>query len=310
VVENLTYNYDLEIIAKKILDNIFRPVNLSKINIFLCGASINDQKKIRYFIAERLKKSKYSYIYNLIYPEDIFDELLYGNQSQDILSLENLLADSVDVIIIIPESAGSYAELATFANNERLREKIICINEIRYSKTRSFINQGPIKLIKKTNKHNVIFIDLNLVSDNFDKKLFELCSSIKQSKEQKSKENLNILQLENYILPAIFLMEPITTTEITNLVNNVIVNKDIETTHLVTVSLSILLKKNLVSSTINGYKLTKHGLEYFYNYSKHNKNIRGDYLRSKLLDQLRFEIIHLKYRNKKIKISELGTKMF
>ena len=111
--------------------------------MFLCGADISMKDKLRYKIANEFKYFWNSYWYEIIYPEDIFDELLYSSRSKDLLSLENLLADSVDVILMIPESPGSFAELGAFANNEKLRAKIVCIIDEKYKKNKSFINQGP-----------------------------------------------------------------------------------------------------------------------------------------------------------------------
>jgi hypothetical protein len=103
---------DSRIIANKIRRDIFEPAFTFKTTIFLCGKNINDKDSIRYKVAEILK-TRYSYAskFDLVYPEGIFEDLLYGSNATDLLSLENLLADSVDAVVVIPESAGSFAEL-------------------------------------------------------------------------------------------------------------------------------------------------------------------------------------------------------
>jgi hypothetical protein len=116
---------DCQVIATKIRKDIFEPAFSYKTTIFLCGKDILDKSSIRYRVDQALKGFWYSY--DLIYPEDIFDELLYSSNSADLLSLENLLADSVDAVVVIPESAGSFAELGAFANNEKLRNKMLCV---------------------------------------------------------------------------------------------------------------------------------------------------------------------------------------
>jgi hypothetical protein len=131
-------------LAEKIRLDVYRPVNSTKTTIFLCGADMSNQEQMRYRIAERLKNRRFSYIYDIIYPEDIFDELLYSLKTKDLLSLEALLAESVDAIVLIPESPGSFAELGAFANDELLRKKMICIVDKKFKKDRSFINQGFI----------------------------------------------------------------------------------------------------------------------------------------------------------------------
>ena len=95
--------------------------------------------------------------------EDIFDELLYSSKTKDLLSLEALLAESVDAIVLIPESPGSFAELWAFANDERLRKKMICVVDKKYKKDKSFINQGPLKLVKKENNFDPCINNQKLV---------------------------------------------------------------------------------------------------------------------------------------------------
>lgn len=156
-------------ISKKIREDIFKPANSFKTTIFLCGADKSQKDKLRFKIAESLGNLFYSHYYDLIYPEDIFEELLYSSKSKDLLSLEGLLAESVDAIVLIPESPGSFAELGAFANDDKLRSKLICIVDHKYQKDKSFINQGPLKLVKNANKQGLIFIDPNRVSKEIDK---------------------------------------------------------------------------------------------------------------------------------------------
>ncbi len=170
---------DCNKISAKIREDIFKPVNSYKTTIFLCGADISQKEKIRYKVAEALNNWLYRFQYDVIYPEDIFDELLYGSQTKDLLSLENLLAESVDAIVLIPESPGSFAKLGAFANDERLRNKLICIIDKKHKKDKSFINQGPLKLIRKANAHGLIFID----PGNISKEVEKLNTSLKKMKK-------------------------------------------------------------------------------------------------------------------------------
>ncbi len=87
----LTQFRDKEILslATKIKNDIYIPTNISKTTIFLCGASLEDKTKLRGIIADKLlsqrqEKSNYvnytKYNYNIVYPEEIFEELLFtGN---------------------------------------------------------------------------------------------------------------------------------------------------------------------------------------------------------------------------------------
>ncbi|RYE12745.1 MAG: UDP-3-O-(3-hydroxymyristoyl)glucosamine N-acyltransferase, partial [Sphingobacteriaceae bacterium] len=175
--------HDCKVLSEKIRNDFYKPLNSYKSTIFLCGAALSDKTTARFKFAEALKKAWYRNQYDIVYPEDIFEELLYSSQSKDLLSLENLLAESVDAIVLIPESVGSIAELGAFANDIKLRGKIICVLDERYKKHKSFINQGPVKLIKKTNKDGVIYINPDNIANEIDK----IIASVKKLKKTSSK---------------------------------------------------------------------------------------------------------------------------
>ena len=66
---------DCKKLARRIRDDFYRPLNTFKINMFLCGADISMKDKLRYKVANEFKNFWNSYWYEIIYPEDIFDEL-------------------------------------------------------------------------------------------------------------------------------------------------------------------------------------------------------------------------------------------
>ena len=180
-------------LSKKIRDDIYRPAYSFKTTIFLCGADISQKDMMRYTIAEALKSRRlYWYYFDIVYPEDIFDELLFGSRSSDLLSLEGLLADSVDAIVLIPESPGSFAELGAFANDEKLRQKLICIIDKKYKKDKSFINQGPLKLVKQANRNGIIYVDPNNIENEIDKLIVAL-KKVKKVSSKKS-DRISLLQ--------------------------------------------------------------------------------------------------------------------
>ena len=281
-------------ISNKIRDDVYKPAFSFKTTVFLCGADITQKDKIRFKIADALKKWFWA---DIIYPEDIFDELLYSSKTKDLLSLEGLLADSVDAIVIIPESPGSFAELGAFANDEQLRNKLICIVDKKYKKDKSFINQGPLRLVKKANKFGVIFID----PDNIDGEIDKIISSLKKMKKVSAKlgNKISLLQLENFLLPSIFLLEPVSKETLVNLVASATEDK-LNPFQTTTTALTILIKKKQIQLTTNGYKLTILGLETFFAFQKTRTRIkRQDEIIE--IDNLRLEILNLKNRNKKLK---------
>ncbi len=202
------------------------------------------------------------YRYNIIYPEDIFAQLLHGSQSVDLLSLENMLAESVDVIIIIPESPGAIAELGAFTNNKLLLKKIICLQDAKYKKEKSFINSGPIRLLKSLENKQVFFVEF----DKIDKHISKIIEGINKAKKNNIKrlDFITLLQVENFVLPAIYLLETADKDILIKLVKEVLNPKDkIYASHATTASLTILLKNKQAFLTSKGYKLTEFGLNHF-----------------------------------------------
>lgn len=286
-------NEDCTRISNKIRDDIYKPAFNFKTTIFLCGADITQKDKIRYKISEALKLR---FWVDIIYPEDIFDELLYCYKTKDLLSLEGLLADSVDAIVLIPESPSSFAELGAFANDESLRSKLICIVDKKYKKDKSFINQGPLKLVKKANQFGLVFIDPN---DEVDA-IKRLISSLLKMKKGSAKrgDKISLLQLENFLLPSIYLLEPVSKEILVNLVASATEDKfnSFQTT---TTALTILIKKKQIQLTVKGYKLTTLGLETFFAFRKTKSRIKRQNEIIEI-DNLRLEILNLKYRKKKL----------
>jgi len=65
---------DCDRISNKIRDDVYKPAFSFKTTVFLCGADITQKDKIRFKIADALQRWIWA---DIIYPEDIFDELLY-----------------------------------------------------------------------------------------------------------------------------------------------------------------------------------------------------------------------------------------
>jgi uncharacterized protein YlbG (UPF0298 family) len=282
-------------ISNKIRDDIYKPAFNFKTTVFLCGADITQKDKLRYKIAYALQRWFWS---DIIYPEDIFDELLYSSKTKDLLSLEGLLADSVDSIVLIPESPGSFAELGAFANDEKLRNKLICVVDKKYKKDKSFINQGPLRLVKNANQYGLIFID----PDNIDEEVNKLTSSLRKMKKVSAKrgDKISLLQLENFLLPSIYLLEPVSKDTLVKLVVSA-TNDELNSFQTTTTALTILIKKKKIQLTPSGYKLTILGLETFFAFQKSKtRTKRQDEIIE--IDNLRLEILNLKNRKKKLKV--------
>lgn len=125
-------------------EHIIRPKNVSKF-VFLCGANKDEnsmserRKALMEFSEEHLPDVQF------FLAERIFSELKHeGN----ILDIENDISEFADVVLIVLESESAFTELGAFSH-EKLRSKLIIINDKKYEKSNSFVNLGPIKAIEE-----------------------------------------------------------------------------------------------------------------------------------------------------------------
>lgn len=120
----------------------------SKQLIFLCGANqaVNTPSKRR----ENLRRfiHQISPDYTVIYAEGIFNEIKKFGPQKNVLDLEHRISDIADKVIIILESESAFCELGAFAH-EKLRHKLIVVNNARFEHSESFINTGPIAAMKE-----------------------------------------------------------------------------------------------------------------------------------------------------------------
>ena len=181
--------------------------NLNEISIFLCGGSGKEEKKFRREVGEKISSKLSNYKYSIYYPEDMFIELILGYQKQDLLTLENLLADSANAVVILLQSPGTFTELGAFTNYKKLYNKLIVIIDPRFARKRSFINLGPIRFLKTKSK--ILFIPMD--NSNFNK----LIEQITDTARDMAKHSLPIRDLTNpifayrFYLALIYIFEPI-----------------------------------------------------------------------------------------------------
>lgn len=288
-------NEDCEILAFKIRTEVYEPIASLRRSIFLCGADPRNLNSLRNKVANILLKS---WFFDLIYPEEIFEDLLYSSQSKDLLSLENLLANSVDAVVIIPESPGSLTELGAFVNNEKLRERIVCIVDKKFKKDKSFINRGPLRLIKEAHRERVIYVDPEDLPRSVGK-IKSVLSSMDRVKKSSS-ENISLLQVENFVLPSIFLLEPVNQKTIVRLVANATGDK--KNAYPVSMTaLTALTKKRNVELTESGYRLTRLGVATYERLRKQRSKVKM-HIKTRVLDDLRLEILNYSLRKKKLKV--------
>lgn len=133
-------------IYEMIFNDVFCKTFSQSFFIFLCGGA--DKQHIRNKIRSLLEANGLQ----ILYPEDLFMDMLNRDKKADLLEYENLLADNSDKVCIICESMGSAVELGAFIQNNKLEQKlIVCINQ-KFARDKSFIMMGPVKhLLEKQN---------------------------------------------------------------------------------------------------------------------------------------------------------------
>lgn len=144
----------------------------------------------------------------------------------------------------------------------------------------------------------MIFIDPNEI----DKEVDKLNTSLKKMKKSSSKikDKITLLQIHNFLLPSIFLLEPVLKTTLINLVGNA-TEDEANSFQTTTTALTILTNKRQVELTPNGYKLTQLGVKYFLSFRKTSSRIKTQ-RETVAIDELRLEILNLKNRKKKLKV--------
>ncbi len=140
---------------KQIYCDVFKNIKYKELDLFLCGGmSTRSKSSHRDILRKRIKADNI----NILYPEDLFMEMLNKRQ-YDLLTMEEVLACNSDIIVIIPESPGSFAELGAFSQNKLIAKKLLVFQHNKFKRTRSFISQGPIDYMNRRYKGSVYYFN-------------------------------------------------------------------------------------------------------------------------------------------------------
>ena len=252
-------------IVKKIYSQLYKKDVDYSLNIFLCGADTGRTDSFRHLL--NIEFQKYAK-FNVVYPEFIFATLLNQKES-NLLELEDELANYVDLIVIPLEGQGTLAEIGAFAVNKKLLPKIIAINDIRYKNAKSFINLGPIDLIKKTSSNNLFYFTKGKEKDILEDLVDSISS--KRFPKKDSYDLLNIFNLSRYLFYLIAIFQPLTKKQMFERLNELtdeIKNAKIKLKYI-DASIQILVQKNRIEKDIDSnfkeiYSLSEEGHNYVY----------------------------------------------
>ncbi|WP_257149833.1 retron St85 family effector protein [Bacillus cereus] len=259
-----------------------------ELNIFLIGADVKNKKSMRYKLQNSLKSSA-----NIYLPEDIFEEEMFQKE-QNLLSLENILADSVDAIVMCIESPGSFTELGAFSNHKELSQKLIVCPDLKYKRAKSFINLGPIKYLKQKTKSEIFYLDYS--KDLSNKDLTTLIKYIKKIKKNNGISNYDIsnpIFAERYVLALLYVLDNINRLNITDIIKTINNNSN-EKEKIISIvysALSTLSQKRELNFNFNdkSYSLSNKGKE----------RLKNEYTQSFIhqnLDSLRIKVLNFQLR--------------
>jgi hypothetical protein len=284
-------------IALRAKNDVFRPIYSFKTTIFLCGSGKRNGASIRDKIGIELQNVWNAYRYDVFYPEDLFEEVLAGPRSINLLKLENLLADSVDLILLIPESPGSISELGAFVNIPKFVSKIVCVQDVKYRREKSFINQGPIKLLRERKKDQIVYVDYNYLNPEDVRKIQSSISKNRQDAEKKVGIS-NIIQAENFIVICIYLLESAERQNLIQAVGYAVETDEHTATAIATAAIAQLAKNQMIIKTPSGYCLTKLGIQHFLDFGRRGKSKYNYDL--KMMDKIRIDLLTWQYRKKNL----------
>lgn len=118
--------------------------------VLLCGGSVKNlssESRAIYSFRHAVKDCFLTSKFEFFLPEEIQD-WLHDSMFANLLEYEADLAAICSLVVVIPESAGSIAELGAFSQLVELREKICVINSNGLADMPSFINLGILRFIK------------------------------------------------------------------------------------------------------------------------------------------------------------------
>jgi hypothetical protein len=292
--EGLVLNPKLVEIAKELKKRFVDETrNLNEISIFLCGGGGTEESKFRRGLGGKISKTVSKYKYSVYYPEDMFIELILGHQREDLLTLENLLADSANAIVILLQSPGTFTELGAFTNYEKLCNKLIVVLNPKFARARSFINLGPIRYLKRNTKSKILYSSME--KGNLD----TLAKQIVDSARDVAKHSVPVRNLANpisayrFYLGLIYVFDPIPKDAIATVARTFAVKDE---TILVTAAETVinsLINERKLSLSSGSLSTTSKGVEDLIYNDRSKKSARDV---SEFLTSLRLAALNLTLR--------------
>lgn len=179
--------------------------------VFLCGAFNGTRRN---HIQSLVTSHAHGEVpFQVFRAEDIWQELRERKGDDlDLLMMERYIGQISDIIIILVESPGTFAELGAFVTDKNLRDKLLLILDNSYESADSFINDGPVSYFNHgTNGpfRPALYTDFSLITSCRP----ELDLRLSQTPRQKRKQIRNIEDYSKlrflYVLDLVALLGPV-----------------------------------------------------------------------------------------------------
>lgn len=250
---------------KRIYVDVFCNIFSKSYYIFLCGGAgkNNVRDKVRILLEEKNFK--------VLYPEDLFMDMLNKNKKSNLFEFENLLAQNSDIVCVICESMGSAVELGTFAQSEEVRKKMVAAIEYKYSRDKSFINMGPLKYLEKLNKDSVAYYKKDNLKHFTDTLVRQFMRMIRRDKKEVYNNSLDRLAAFIVYIPlVVYFFQSISREELHSGIKEMLVSSGVKLNkynELFNATIKYLLKNRILleeySLELNKevYKLSAEGID-------------------------------------------------
>ena len=116
--------------------------------VFLCGGHESPRRDR---IAQYLRKT-HPFKPLVFYADDVWD-IVSHSSDLDALQMEEKLAELSDLVIVLAESPGTFAELGAFALAPRLRDRLLPILNQDHRNQESFLRTGPVAWVDKESRY-------------------------------------------------------------------------------------------------------------------------------------------------------------
>jgi hypothetical protein len=129
-------------------------------SIFLCGGARSPgRERVREYLLKHVPD-----LLGVFYAERVWEHITAHESQLSALEMEGELAKFADMVLVIVESAGTFAELGAFSLNDTLRAKMLAIVDVKHQAEESFIMTGPVRWLDRDSAFRpTIFVSLDTI---------------------------------------------------------------------------------------------------------------------------------------------------